>query len=293
LRLARRFELGRVAAAAACDTMAELVVGQKRSAALVVVDDRNLEQRAVRTGHAGEVGDEGDVVDDRRGYPSARVSDHDRVARRHLPAGDHPGKAAKLGVRAVHPLDGETQRFGLEPERVRVIPHGIDRERFRPDGHERRPLLLYPAANQPHKNHARLLQAFSMLRRERPELRLVLVGPGHRAVHERDGVEVLGHVSLAELATLYATAAALVFPSLHETFGLPPLEAMARICLAVLPARLQNRLRIIPGFFNGQFIGRSERKGPSRRSPTGYTRSGLCEWRSLETSGGARTSQRS
>ena len=39
--------------------------------------------------------------------------------------------------------------------------------------------LLYPARPWPHKNHARLLEAFALLRREEPELRLVLTGNGH------------------------------------------------------------------------------------------------------------------
>ena len=45
-----------------------------------------------------------------------------------------------------------------------------------------------------------------------------------------DGVEARGNVSLDELVSLYRRAAALVFPSLYEGFGLPPLEAMACGC---------------------------------------------------------------
>jgi glycosyltransferase involved in cell wall biosynthesis len=87
--------------------------------------------------------------------------------------------------------------------------------------------LLYPARAWPHKNHARLFEAFALLRRERPELRLVLTnydGP------TPDGVESLGRVAQDELAELYRGAAALVFPSLYEGFGQPPLEAMACGC---------------------------------------------------------------
>jgi glycosyltransferase involved in cell wall biosynthesis len=45
-----------------------------------------------------------------------------------------------------------------------------------------------------------------------------------------EGVEARGWVSLDELASLYRRAAALVFPSLYEGFGQPPLEAMACGC---------------------------------------------------------------
>ena len=44
------------------------------------------------------------------------------------------------------------------------------------------------------------------------------------------GVEALGGVSADELVSLYRRAAALVFPSLYEGFGLPPVEAMACGC---------------------------------------------------------------
>jgi alpha-1,3-rhamnosyl/mannosyltransferase len=43
-------------------------------------------------------------------------------------------------------------------------------------------------------------------------------------------VQSLGHVRRDELVRLYRTAAALVFPSLYEGFGQPPLEAMACDC---------------------------------------------------------------
>ena len=47
------------------------------------------------------------------------------------------------------------------------------------------------------------------------------------------GVRSVGHVSRDELARLYRTAAGLVFPSLFEGFGQPPLEAMASGCPVV------------------------------------------------------------
>jgi glycosyltransferase involved in cell wall biosynthesis len=117
--------------------------------------------------------------------------------------------------------------LGIPPERVHAIPWGVDHERFRPGDEPREPFLLYPARPWPHKNHARLFEALALLRRERPELRLVLTGGGHEGRPVPDGVEVRGHVSLDELASLYRRAACLVFPSLYEGFGQPPLEALA------------------------------------------------------------------
>jgi glycosyltransferase involved in cell wall biosynthesis len=65
------------------------------------------------------------------------------------------------------------------------------------------------------------------VRERRPGLELVLTsfeGP------VPEGVRALGRVPREELVELYRTAAALVFPSLYEGFGQPPLEAMACGC---------------------------------------------------------------
>lgn len=122
------------------------------------------------------------------------------------------------------------ERLGVAPERVRAIHLGVDHEQLHPGTAAREPFLLYPANHWPHKNHARLLEAFALLRESRPELRLVLTGSGHNGEAPAPGVEVRGHVSRDELVRLYQTASALVFPSLYEGFGLPPLEAMACGC---------------------------------------------------------------
>jgi glycosyltransferase involved in cell wall biosynthesis len=119
------------------------------------------------------------------------------------------------------------ERLGVPEERVRPIHLGLDHSVFRPGTEAREPFLLYPARPWPHKNHARLFEAFRELRRRRPELELVLTayeGPAP------DGVRSLGHVSRDELVDLYQRASALVFPSLYEGFGQPPLEAMACGC---------------------------------------------------------------
>ena len=118
--------------------------------------------------------------------------------------------------------------LNLREDRVCVVHSGVDHARFRPGDEVREPFLLYPAKPWPHKNHVRLFEAFAAVRRERPELRLVLTGGGFTSVP--DGVEALGIVSADELALLYRTASAMVFPSLYEGFGLPPLEAMASGC---------------------------------------------------------------
>ena len=74
------------------------------------------------------------------------------------------------------------ERLDLDPGHVHAVWLGVDHERFTPTPHvEREPFLLYPARPWPHKNHARLFEAFALIRRTRPELRLVLTGVGHDA----------------------------------------------------------------------------------------------------------------
>jgi glycosyltransferase involved in cell wall biosynthesis len=120
-------------------------------------------------------------------------------------------------------------KLGLDPGRLRVVPLGLDHTRLQPSSGEREPFLLYPARRWPHKNHARLFEAFALIRRERPELRLVLTGGGD-FTNLPPGVEARGHVPFDEVVGLLQRASALVFPSLYEGFGLPPLEAMACGC---------------------------------------------------------------
>src|SRR5205085_8953328 len=75
-----------------------------------------------------------------------------------------------------HARQGLIERLGLDPARVRAIHLGIDHERFRPGDEGRADFLLYPALGWPHKNHARLFEAFALLRARRPGLRLALTG---------------------------------------------------------------------------------------------------------------------
>ena len=126
-----------------------------------------------------------------------------------------------------HAAAAIVEHLGVPEDKVRPIHLGLDHDVFRPGEVQRGEFLLYPARPWPHKNHATLFEAFGELRRRQPGLELVLTsyeGP------VPDGVRSLGHVSRTELVGLYQQAAALVFPSLYEGFGQPPLEAMACGC---------------------------------------------------------------
>ena len=99
------------------------------------------------------------------------------------------------------------------------------------------PYLLSMGNTKLHKDLPTLLLAFSELAHSIPDLRLLLVGaepsgyldagPAGVAAETRSRVAFTGRVDDTELRALYAGAAAFVFPSQYEGFGLPPLEAMA------------------------------------------------------------------
>jgi len=143
--------------------------------------------------------------------------------------------------------------YGIPDDRVEVIPHGVDHEVFRPPppgssgsmgprlGVEG-PYLLFLGGIEPRKNLPTLLRAYARLPENvRPALILAGSGvpwnpegrdqleaalrdlPGHAA----DRVVVTGYVPESEKVHLLQGAAALVYPSLYEGFGLPVLEAMA------------------------------------------------------------------
>ncbi len=127
--------------------------------------------------------------------------------------------------------------LGIPRDEIDVIHLGIDHDRFQPDGPtasipglpER--YLYYPANSWPHKNHELLLEAFKMI--HDADLHLVLSGSAAAGsvMREADSrVHHLGNVPADQVAPLLRGAQAMVFPSLYEGFGFPPLEAMACGC---------------------------------------------------------------
>jgi glycosyltransferase involved in cell wall biosynthesis len=107
-----------------------------------------------------------------------------------------------------------------------------------------RPYLLFVGSVKPHKNLVTLIRAFGTLLSS-IEHDLVIVGEHDRqrtiddqalrtAAQLGDRVKILGIVDDATLKQYVSHAAALVFPSLYEGFGLPPLEAMAAGCPCIV-----------------------------------------------------------
>ncbi len=145
--------------------------------------------------------------------------------------------------------DDLTRLFGAPAERLRVIPLGVQAEfSARPEKRVDEallatlgvapPYLLHVGNHKPHKNAEGLLKAYQLLANDRrgavPPLLMVggfpIDGELARRVQAMGlagKVRCLGHVERAELAALVRGAAAFVYPTLYEGFGLPVLEAMA------------------------------------------------------------------
>lgn len=126
--------------------------------------------------------------------------------------------------------------FGVERERLEVIPLGVD-DVFEPPEQARVPgrILAMASADAPMKGIATLLEAFAKLRTER-DVELLLITkpvPGGRTeklidkLSIRDSVRFVHGVSDADLVRIMGSAEVACVPSLYEGFSLPTAELMA------------------------------------------------------------------
>jgi alpha-1,3-rhamnosyl/mannosyltransferase len=125
-----------------------------------------------------------------------------------------------------------THTLGVPAERVAIAYPGVH-ARYSPEGTRSDlggPYLLSVATLEPRKNLSTLVEAFALVRARRPDLQLAVAGaPVSWATADlaADGVRALGYLPDADLPALYRGAAALVYPSLFEGFGIPVVDAMA------------------------------------------------------------------
>jgi glycosyltransferase involved in cell wall biosynthesis len=176
-------------------------------------------------------------------FPEAHFGLRARGMRVLVPAAARRSRRVMVSSEATK--DDLVQHLGLPEAKIDVVPLALghepaaaarSRDQTRADlGAGTRPVLLTVSAKRPHKNLTRLLGALARIEADR---RPLLVMPGYSTPHEDElraqaeqldlQVEFLGWVSDDELEDLYRAADAFVFPSLHEGFGMPVLEAMAR-----------------------------------------------------------------
>lgn len=133
----------------------------------------------------------------------------------------------------------------IQPSKIEVTYEGVDIT-VKPDPSYHVPstnYFLYVGNAYPHKNLERLITAFELLLKKKPDIQLVLAGKNDFFYHrlskkiQEAGLEkaiIIVHPSSdKELASLYHHATALILPSLMEGFGLPVLEAMVQKCLVI------------------------------------------------------------
>lgn len=141
--------------------------------------------------------------------------------------------------------------YRLRAERIHVVPEGVDTALFRPTGDEAGhaqwriatfgtdvPYITYVGKPTERRNLSALIRAFAVLKEEhRLPHKLLIVGadlpgtsPFRRVIADlglADDVVVRGHLSHAEMVSVYNAAALFIYPSSYEGFGMPVLEAMA------------------------------------------------------------------
>lgn len=138
--------------------------------------------------------------------------------------------------------------FGGEPSAMRVVPHGVDLDRYRPRESKEvesaqkkhgleRPYILHVGAYNPRKNKEALLRGFAKSRARQEGALLALAGSKRGNFEEiaalgtqlglGDAIRYLGFLDRDEVAALLSGARLSAYPSHYEGFGLPVLEAMA------------------------------------------------------------------
>jgi glycosyltransferase involved in cell wall biosynthesis len=178
------------------------------------------------------------------------------VARRLARGADHITAVSHATARDID------THFGIPVAQQSVIWNGLDQGRFHPlqahavatfltgPGQQAAPYFLYLARlEHPAKNHLRLIEAFEQFAATHPDANHHLLFGGadwHGAEHIhariaasplRDRIRNLGFVTDLDLPLWYAGATAMVYPSLFEGFGLPPVEAMACACPVIASPR--------------------------------------------------------
>lgn len=166
-------------------------------------------------------------------------------ARRLITAGLHRLPTAGVLVSVSEATRRDLTAAGVPPARVEVVHSALDRTLWscaQPPASDcrRSPMLLHVGHSGFYKNRLTALRVLAVLSME-SDVRLTLAGSPLTRTESRtlaraglsSRVDVVTRLDDGALARLYRTASLLLFPSLYEGFGWPPLEAMACGCPVV------------------------------------------------------------
>ena len=160
------------------------------------------------------------------GYRSLHPDQHDRLLRRF---------SARIIANAAVLKDIMTQRLGIEPGRVTVVPNGVDGDFFTPDESARAeiPLVVCVARLVAEKDIPTLLAAFRLVQADIPAARLEIVGNGPGAAPASQNVRFVP--GTADIRPHLNRAWAFALSSRSEASPNVILEAMASGLLVVAP----------------------------------------------------------
>jgi glycosyltransferase involved in cell wall biosynthesis len=119
----------------------------------------------------------------------------------------------------------------IDEQLITPIYHGVNKEIFYPPIEKtERKYLLHISSYQPKKNVDRIIEAYNILP-EKERIPMKIVAPGYKKQIIVPGLEITTQkITHQQAADLYRGARAFVFPSLHESFGMPIAEAMVCGC---------------------------------------------------------------
>jgi glycosyltransferase involved in cell wall biosynthesis len=159
-------------------------------------------------------------------------------------------RATGLSTVSEHSKRDMVKFYNLDPDKIHVIPDGVDTEVFRPVKDSAQlaewrkgifgsdvPFIAYVGKPTERHNLSALIKAFAELKKENLPHKLLLVGtalpgssPFRQVITElnlEDEVFTADYVSHKEMFLVYNAASLFVYPSSYDGFGMPVLEAMA------------------------------------------------------------------
>ena len=146
-------------------------------------------------------------------------------------------------------------------ENIFKIYLGLDEKflKIKKKGKNRKLTFISIGRDEPRKNLSFLIKLLGELSKEKIDFNMIRVGNFnnyHKKLIKKLGikkkVEIISRISEKELINLYSQSHILLFPSLYEGFGLPPLEAMSQECIPLvssrgsLPEIVKNKKLILP-----------------------------------------------